>query len=135
MPEICIMAKEEGLTKQEIEEINQIARTWTAQRQMQLVQNLQSMGLVRTGKLIRSVKAGIRLSYGELNSIYFKYEWYGLFHEKGAENVGRGNIVLPARHWLAPYVYGNQLQELVDKLSEYYMNVTVNALRIDDVKA
>ncbi len=131
------MAKDEGLTKQEIEEINAIVRKWTAERQQKLIANLSSLGLNRTGQLIRSVKSGVRLKYGEVDSIYFKYEWYGLFHDKGADNVGRGKVSLPARHWMAQHVYGNQLQLLMDKLSEYYTSVTINALKIEikDVNA
>lgn len=131
------MAKEEGLSKQEIEEINMIVRKWTAERQQKLVANLAALGLDRTGQLIRSVKSGVRLRFGEVDSIYFKYEWYGLFHDKGAENVGRGKVTLPARHWMAQHVYGNNLEELMKKLSEYYTEVTINALKIEikDVNA
>jgi hypothetical protein len=129
------MAQDEALTVQEISEINMLAKKWAADRKMHLIRNVQSLGLVRSGKLVRSIKSGIRLSYGELNAIYFKYEWYGLFHEKGASNVGRQRVNLPAKHWLAPYVYGEELDSLVEELSEFYMNIAVRTVRIDDVKA
>jgi hypothetical protein len=127
------MAEDERapLTTKELNEMAAIARKWAAERKMDLIMSINSLGLVRSSKLLNSVKSGVRLKAGEIQSIYFKYEWYGLFHDKGAVNVGRGKVNLPARHWMAPKVYGAKLDELLESLSEYYAELTINAMKLD----
>ena len=125
----------QGLTSAELKKIEEITKKWAQERVSILKGNIQSLGLVRSGTLLRSIRGGVRMSYGEAQTIWFKYQYWGLFHDKGAQNVGRGNITLPAQHWMARYIYGDQLDDLLDQLGEYYVTVTLNSIKLDDVKA
>lgn len=123
------------LTAEDLKRIEAITKKWAENKRLELAQNISNSGLVRSGELMRSLRSGIRMQYGETTTIYFKYKWYGLFHDKGANNVGRGQITLPAKHWMARYIYGNQLEDLLTSLSEFYEELAINSIKIDDVKA
>lgn len=127
--------KSPGLSAQELKQLENITRAWARDRVAILKGNVSALGLVKTGTLQRSIRGGVRLSYGEVSTIWFKYQYWGLFHDKGAQNVGRGKITLPAQHWMARFIYGPQLDELLDKLSDFYVDVTLNTIKLDDVKA
>lgn len=124
-----------ALTQQDLNEIAAITRKFAREKKKHLISNLSSMGLEKTGELIRSVRSGVRSSNGEAQAIWFKYKYYGFFHDKGANNVGRGKIKLPARHWMARHLYGPDLDELTTELANYYGEVALRAIKINDVKA
>lgn len=123
------------LTQQDLNEIAAITRKWTREKKKHLIANVSKLGLVKTGKLINSIRAGVRTSRGEAHTIWFKYEYYGLFHDKGAQNAGRNNIDLPAKHWMARHIYGPNVDELLDELSKYYMDLSIKTIQLTDVKA
>jgi hypothetical protein len=124
-----------ALTNEDLNEIAAITRKWTREKKKHLVANLSTLGLVRTGELIDSVRAGVRTRQGEAHTIWFKYKYYGLFHDKGAENVGRNHINLPAKHWMAQHIYGPNLDDLLEELANYYQEVAINSIKLTDVKA
>lgn len=124
-----------ALTQQDLNEIGAITRKFAREKKKHLISNLSALGLVKTGELIRSVRSGVRSSYGEAQAIWFKYKYYGLFHDKGADNVGRARVKLPARHWMASHLYGPDLDELTTELANYYGDVALRAIKITDVKA
>ena len=128
--------EKDALTLQELNEINAIVRKWAMERQHELIANVKALGLVRTGKLLKSIKATVQMSQGEASAIKFKYQYYGLFHDVGAKNVGRGKIDLPAGHWMARHIINDEkIGQLLDQLSNYYMTIMINAIKIDSVKA
>lgn len=125
----------DGLTSQQLDELDEIVRAWAKERKSELIGTIRQLGLTRTMTLLRSIRSGVRSFQGEAHTIYFKYQYYGLFHEVGATNVGRGKINLPARHWLRNDLYGRNLEKLIESISEMYAEFAVNAIKIDDVRA
>jgi len=124
-----------ALTQDDLNEITAISRTWAKERKNVLIANISRLGLVRTRELLNSVKSGVRSRQGEANTIYFKYKYYGLFLDKGAENVGRNHVTISARHWFSQYVYGQQLDELLESLAGYYSELALKTIVLTDVNA
>jgi hypothetical protein len=124
-----------ALTQENLNEIAAITRKWTRDKKKFLVANLSRLGLVKTGEIMKSVRAGVRTRQGEAHTIWFKYKYYGLFHDKGAENAGRNHIDLPAKHWMAQHIYGPNLDDLLESLADYYQEVAINSIKLTDVKA
>ena len=124
-----------ALTQQDLNEIAAITRKWAREKKKHRIANVSKMGLVDTGKLLASIRSGVRTSQGEAHTIWFKYEYYGLFHDKGADNVGRGKIKLPAKHWMAKHIYGPNVEDLLEELSEFYMELSIKSIQLTDVRA
>lgn len=124
-----------GLTQEDLNKISAITRKWAREKRAQLIANVSKFGLVDSGTLLNSIKSGVRTRDGEVNTIWFSYQFYGMFHDKGAVNVGRGKMNLPAKHWMSKYVYGSNLNELLEDLSQFYSELAIKAIKIEDIKA
>jgi hypothetical protein len=114
--------------------VQKIADKFSKDSIIAMVQNLRAMGLVDREQLIRSIKYSLKFEYDELSRIQFSYAWYGKFFQSGANNVFGKGIELPATHWrsLAIDQFAAQLGE---ELSQYYANLIINNIQIEDVKA
>lgn len=127
---------EPALTQKELNEIGAITRKWAREKKKALINNVSKLGLVDTGKLMKSIRSGVRTSQGEAHTIWFKYEYYGLFHDKGTDRAGRNNNVkIPAKHWMAKHIYGPNVEDLLEELAKYYADISINSIILTDVKA
>lgn len=124
-----------ALTQNDLNQISAITRKWARDKKKFLIANVAKLGLVDTGELMNSIKSGVRTSQGEAHTIWFKYQYYGLFHDKGAEKARRAKIKLPARHWMAKHIYGENVDDLLQELSEFYMDLSIKTIALSDVKA
>lgn len=121
---------ENGLSIAQQALINKIAQNWAKEMQTSLKQRVAEKGLVKSGTLRRSIKLSlIKDGVGRADRIKTVFQWYGLFHESGASGAGRGkNLNLPAKHWLRPYLFGSDLDQLTEEISEVYANACINAI-------
>lgn len=120
-----------ALTSEDLNKIGVITRKWARKKKAELIASVIRAGLVDTGKLRDSIRSGVRTRYGEAHTIWFKYEWYGLFHDVGSTGVGRQKMNLPAKHWMARLISGDQLSELTEELSGFYAELAIKSINIE----
>lgn len=122
------------------EQLIKTTRTWARQTRKELLFELASQGLAEshreigedsTPPLSKSIRYGIKRSYGELDSVSFRFVRHGIFVEHG---VGKGRpkgsskALASAQPWLQP-VLEPEVSNLADILSEEYADLVVDEIR------
>ncbi len=95
---------------------------------------IQNMNLVDKGALLRSLKFQVGTRAGEVDKVGFMYEWYGRFHEQGAENIfGNQGQKLNQNKWRSMAIENN-IYKLNEDFTEFYAALIIEAIEIDSVK-
>ena len=130
MQQICIMAGLKDIAHADPARTSQLALEWGQKQAISsLALQLAKLGLKDRAVLINSLKAKIRKKFGEIDSVRIEFEWYGLFHNYGAENAFGKGVDLPATFWIAMGV-NPVIQDLADKVGDYYAEVAIKNIEI-----
>jgi hypothetical protein len=122
------------LTPEELAEINKISRQFAKEIRKQLANQINSLDLRSQAEvferiksrnqvdvhLAESFKTRIKRRFGQVDSIHWSYNWYGLFHDVGTPT-------LPATNW-SDKVVTPRLKMFENRLVQFYTNVAVDAI-------
>lgn len=100
------------------------AKNWGKKQKSALALKMAQLGLADRMKLIKSLSVKVNKRYGAVESITFKYLYYGFFHEHGATNVFGNGTNLPALNWQSSTL-NPEIEKLADEIADYYANVAV----------
>lgn len=96
--------------------------------------NIQNMSLFDKGELLRSLKYSVRTKGGEIDKVVFMYEWYGRFHENGAESIfGNSGQRLKENKWRSLAI-SKTIEQLNEDFKEFYASLIIDEIEIDSVK-
>lgn len=113
--------------------INDIARDWSHDTLSMLLDRINSLQIVDSGKLFRQTKYRLGYSFGEVEKVAYGFPRYGVFVEKG---VGRGRPVgsasakKHARQWFNPTL-DDALPKLAQRMAEGKADVAVKSIKIN----
>lgn len=116
-----------------IAEAREIARRYGAQIIAKMTANMQQMSLVDKGKLMQSLKFGVRSKNGEIDRVSFQYEFYGAIWENGADNVFGKGVKLEPRKWRSEAIEAIA-PDLIEEFGEYYAKLILEELGLEDLK-
>lgn len=115
------------------EAAKKLAQKFGAAAVAQMMFNISRLSLVDTGNLLRSIKYSVRSKDGFVERIEFIYEWYGKFHEVGAENIfGKGENIDPT-HWRSDAI-DKYKPELDKDFTEFYGDLVLKEIVINSAK-
>jgi len=120
-------------TKYDINKAKEISQKFGSAALSQMAFNISSLDLVDKGNLLKTLKFQVKNKKGEVDRIQFSYEWYGRFHEVGANNIfGIGQNIDP-KHWRSNAIE-QHLKSLDDEFGEFYAQMIIEEVKIDSVK-
>lgn len=113
-------------TRYDEKKAKEIASSFADKTKADMLVAIQTMGLLRTKELLKSVKASVRSEKGEINRIQFTYQFYGRFLEKGT-------VKMQAKKWRDESIASNK-PELDKQMAELYAQMMLAELEIESVK-
>ena len=121
-------------TKYDLGKAKELAKKFGKAAVTEMAFNIQQLGLVDRGNLLRSLKAGVRTKKEVVDRVVFSYEWYGRFHETGAENIFGKGASLNARHWRSQAINGQLIDTLSDDFSKFYGDLILEEITVNSAK-
>lgn len=119
--------------KYDLDKAKDLARKFGSAAVTEMAFQIHNLDLVDKGILVNSLKASVRTSKGEVDRVQFAYEWYGRFHETGAENIFGNGKNLKATKWRSEAISKN-LQSLNDDFAEFYASMIIDEITINSTK-
>jgi hypothetical protein len=119
--------------KYDLNKAKELARKFGSAALTEMAFKIQQLDLIDRGVLLNSLKFSVRTKQGEVDRVQFAYEWYGRFHEVGAENIFGTGAALKPTHWRSEAISEN-LQSLNDDFAEFYQSLIIDAITIDSTK-
>lgn len=120
-------------SKYNLDKAKELARKFGAAAVTEMAFNIQQLDLVDRGNLLNSVKYGVRTKAGEVDRVQFSYEWYGRFHETGANNIFGNGKELAAKKWRSEAIEST-IGSLNDDFAEFYAELILDEIQIDTTK-
>lgn len=120
-------------SKYDLKKAQDLAKKFGAAALTDMAFNITRLDLVDRGNLLRSLKSSVHSTYGEVDRVQFRYEWYGRFHEVGAENVFGKGVHLKGLNWRSEAIEKN-IGSLNEDFTEYYASLIIEEITIDSVK-
>ena len=119
--------------KYDLSKAKELASKFGSAALTEMAFNIQRLDLIDKGNLLRSLKFSVLSKQGEVDRVQFKYEWYGRFHEVGAENIFGNGQSLPGQHWRSEAIEKN-IEGLNADFAEYYASLIIEEITIDSSK-
>lgn len=119
--------------KYNLDKAKELARKFGSSVLMEMAFKIQQLDLVDKGILLKSLKQSVRTKAGEVDRVQFSYEWYGRFHETGAENIFGTGANLKQTNWRSESI-GKHLQELNDEFADFYASMIIDEITIASTK-
>lgn len=107
--------------------IEGFAKKFAQKQKSAMALKLAQLGLADRMKLIKSITTKVNKRFGMVESITWKYAYYGFFHEHGATNAFGNGTNLPAQKWISD-VINPEMEALADQIAEYYAEVAIQNL-------
>jgi hypothetical protein len=120
-------------SKYDLKKAQDLAKKFGAAALTEMAFNISQLGLVDRGNLLKSLKVSVHQKQGEVDRVQFRYEWYGRFHEVGAENVFGKGVHLQPLNWRSKAIE-NHIQGLNQDFAEYYASLILEEIVIDTAK-
>lgn len=120
-------------TKYDLSKAKELARKFGAAAVTEMAFNIQKLDLVDRGNLLNSMKYGVRTKGGEVDRVQFSYEWYGRFHEAGANNIFGSGKELAAKKWRSEAIEST-IGSLNDDFAQFYADLILEEIVIDTTK-
>jgi phage gpG-like protein len=121
------------ITESELKQLETIAREFGGKTSADISSQISRLGLKDKGDLIRSIKYGLKKNLGVVEGITFSYNYYGLFHDVGADNAFGKGVRLPARNWRANAINPNA-EKLADQLANKYGDIAIKNILFEKTK-
>lgn len=135
------------LTPQELKEIDLLVRSFGSKTKDSLAMQINKLGLRSRAEvfskikesnnvkkhLAESFKVKYKRRFGQVDSVIFTYNWYGLFHDIGTDNAFGTGVNLPKLDWKAA-VINPAANKLANHLQKFYANAAVRAIEFSAEK-
>ena len=121
------------ITEDELKELELIAREFGTNTTASISNQIARLGLKDKGELLKSIKYRLKKNIGAVEGVTFSYNYYGLFHDVGADNVFGKGVKLPALNWRASAINPN-VPKLADKLAEKYGEIAIKNILFQKTK-
>lgn len=111
----------------------ELARKFGTAAVTEMAFNIQRLDLIDKGNLLKSLKFSVLSKQGEVDRVQFRYEWYGRFHEVGAENIFGTGKNLKATNWRSEAIEAH-IGSLNEDFAEFYASMIIEEITIDSTK-
>lgn len=120
-------------TKYDLNKAREISQRFGSAAVAQMAFNISSLDLVEKGNLLKTLQYKVKNKQGEVDRIQFTYEWYGRFHEVGADNIFGSGKNIKATHWRSNAIE-QHLKSLEDEFGDFYAQMIIEEVTIDSAK-